>query len=203
MSCWVVPAIAAELWEVPIAEILRRIHNGVVPFRREQGFLFVDVAPYSPVYTPAAREPREESPPTYTIITPEESEALAAVTDAGPDEHTEVEAIAAEVDAVDVDADPLPQPMSVEIPTMRLVVDTIEDWEPAAESVEVGEDVEAQPDLDSPRTEAAAEAQSDEAEPEGAEADDGFDEHTRELSWRDWHRTRAQVGRTRRPPALA
>jgi len=47
MSCWVVPAVAAEFWGVPVQTVLNRVRDGQVPHKTDQGFLFVDVAPWS------------------------------------------------------------------------------------------------------------------------------------------------------------
>jgi len=48
MSCWVVPSLAAELWHIPLEQVWRRIRAGEIPSRQENGFTFVDVAPYGP-----------------------------------------------------------------------------------------------------------------------------------------------------------
>ena len=123
MSCWVVPAIAAEMWGVSVAQVLARVAEGSLATRVENGWTFVDIAPDSPTFVGGA--PRIK-PPTYTIITAEEQAALAA---------------------------------------------------PAAE------------ELLAP----AAQAHEEET----------TDEHSADISWRQWHRVRAEVGRTRRRPAAA
>ena len=46
MSCWVVPAVAADYWGVSLEEIWARIYRGQVPHKAERGFVFVDVAPW-------------------------------------------------------------------------------------------------------------------------------------------------------------
>ncbi|MEO6435102.1 MAG: hypothetical protein ABIP55_04995 [Tepidisphaeraceae bacterium] len=48
MSCWVVPSLAAEVWRIPLEQVLRRIREGEIAVREEDGFTFVDVAPYGP-----------------------------------------------------------------------------------------------------------------------------------------------------------
>jgi hypothetical protein len=77
MSCWVVPTIAAELWGVPLQQVLDGMKAGHIPFKDELGRSFVDVAPDSPkLQTPAAM--RQPTPPTFTVVT---SEELVALTD--------------------------------------------------------------------------------------------------------------------------
>ena len=81
MPCWVAPTLAAEIWRIPIEQLMRRIESGEIPVRREDGFLFVDVAPYGPrVERP--NHPPGERPATYvTIDTVEEPEPAVMVTD--------------------------------------------------------------------------------------------------------------------------
>jgi hypothetical protein len=47
MSCWVVPSVAAEFWGVSLDAVWARIYAGQVPHKRDGGFVFVDVAPWS------------------------------------------------------------------------------------------------------------------------------------------------------------
>lgn len=71
MSCWVVPTIAADLWGISVQQILDGVKMGNIPSKSEAGFTFIDVAPNSPkIHTP--KPMREPSPPTYTVVTPEE-----------------------------------------------------------------------------------------------------------------------------------
>lgn len=65
MSCWVVPAVAAELWGTTIGFVLQQIQNGRVPSKTEYGFVLVDVAPDSPVLTP---RPKAERQPTFVEV---------------------------------------------------------------------------------------------------------------------------------------
>lgn len=46
MSCWVVPAVAAEYWGVTIDVVWDRIHADLVPHKTERGFVFIDVDPW-------------------------------------------------------------------------------------------------------------------------------------------------------------
>ena len=48
MSCWVVPSLAAELWRMPLEQVLKLVRDGAVPSKEEEGFTFIDVAPESP-----------------------------------------------------------------------------------------------------------------------------------------------------------
>ena len=48
MSCWVVPAIAAEFWGVTLDVVWDRIYSDLVPHKTEQGFVFIDVDPWGP-----------------------------------------------------------------------------------------------------------------------------------------------------------
>ena len=60
MSCWVVPSLAAELWRMPLEQVLKLVREGTVPTKQEEGFTFIDVAPNSPkmgpTFLPAAGE---------------------------------------------------------------------------------------------------------------------------------------------------
>ena len=48
MSCWVVPAVAAEYWGVTLDVVWERIYSDLVPHKTERGFVFVDVDPWHP-----------------------------------------------------------------------------------------------------------------------------------------------------------
>src|SRR5688572_2236064 len=67
MPCWVAPSLAAELWHIALGELMRRIESGEIPVRNEDGFLFVDVAPYGP-RVERHNLPPAERPPTFTPI---------------------------------------------------------------------------------------------------------------------------------------
>jgi hypothetical protein len=71
MSCWVVPALAAEYLGTTVEELLSRVRLGTIPTRTENGFTFVDVAPHSRRWD----EP-EMRPPTFVELTAEELAAL-------------------------------------------------------------------------------------------------------------------------------
>lgn len=55
MPCWVVPAVASEIWNVPVEQIISAVQAGRIPSKRENGFTFIDVAPEAPTPTPAVR----------------------------------------------------------------------------------------------------------------------------------------------------
>ncbi len=64
MSCWVVPAVAAELWGVAVNEVLAQIKRGTLISKNEYGFTLVDVAPQSPTFQ-RSLTPAEPRPLTY------------------------------------------------------------------------------------------------------------------------------------------
>ncbi len=75
MSCWVVPTIAAEIWGMPLSELLRRIRNGEIETKQDAGFTFVDVAPYSnQIERPLL--PPDERPATFSTLSDAEMAAL-------------------------------------------------------------------------------------------------------------------------------
>jgi hypothetical protein len=61
MSCWVVPSLAADVWQIPLEQLLRRMTEGEIPIKLEEGFTFVDMAPNGPKlqrpHTPSAERP--------------------------------------------------------------------------------------------------------------------------------------------------
>lgn len=64
MSCWVVPSLAAELWRMPLEQVMKLVREGAVPTKEEEGFTFIDVAPNSPKMAPAHLA-HESRPPTF------------------------------------------------------------------------------------------------------------------------------------------
>jgi hypothetical protein len=68
MSCWVVPTLAAELWQIPLDQLMGRIRDGEIPVKDEDGFTFVDVAPYGP-HIQRPNVPPHERPATFTAAT--------------------------------------------------------------------------------------------------------------------------------------
>src|SRR5258706_3462134 len=101
MSCWVVPGVAADLWGVPLEQVLEWIRLGQVPSKSDYHFVLVDMAPNSP-----QAERRQESPPrrmqTFRVITAEE---LAELEVELVDESI-ADASKAQDDAPEDDADP-------------------------------------------------------------------------------------------------
>jgi hypothetical protein len=78
MSCWVAPTLAAEIWQISLELLMSRIASGEIPVRDEDGFLFVDVAPYGHRVERPNRAPHER-PATFTAI--EGDAATLMVTD--------------------------------------------------------------------------------------------------------------------------
>ena len=67
MACWVVPAIAAELWGVSLDVVLARIADGSLASDQNCGFTVVDAAPWGNSCSPP-RPTSEPPPPTYVAI---------------------------------------------------------------------------------------------------------------------------------------
>jgi len=90
MSCWVVPTIAAELWGVSIDHVLQQVRDGHLSHRVDDGFMFVDVAPNGGgcgIVKPAA-----VNPPTFTVLSEAEVDALCDETVANIEAADTVEA---------------------------------------------------------------------------------------------------------------
>lgn len=71
MSCWVVPSLAAELWQVPLEQLWRRIREGQLISKLEDGFTFVDVAPDGPKLI-GPNLPPHLRPATFTKVEDEQ-----------------------------------------------------------------------------------------------------------------------------------
>jgi hypothetical protein len=71
MPCWVVPAVAAELWGVSLELILARIADGSLAAGEECGFIVVDAAPWGTVAQPP--RPSSEPPPQTYVAIPADS----------------------------------------------------------------------------------------------------------------------------------
>jgi hypothetical protein len=80
MPTWVVPSIAAEMWRVPLNDLLGQIASGSIPAKLEKGFTFVDVDPYgaAPRARATTTTTRAERPATYRGLTDRELQALHA-----------------------------------------------------------------------------------------------------------------------------
>jgi hypothetical protein len=84
MSCWVAPTLAAEIWQISLELLMSRIASGEIPVRDEDGFLFVDVAPYGPRLERPIRAPEHrpamctpvEADAAELMVTDEEAAAL-------------------------------------------------------------------------------------------------------------------------------
>lgn len=77
MACWVAPAVAADLWNVPVGRVMEMIREGEVASKRDCDFLLVDVAPDSP----------QMAPPQPRVVTPAARPTFVA---AAADEEAEV-----------------------------------------------------------------------------------------------------------------
>jgi hypothetical protein len=89
MSCWVVPSVAAELWGVPVQQILDGVKAGQIPSKTELGRQFIDVAPDSPkIETATIKRHPTLRPPTFTVVSSEEIAALTDTTDQEIDEQS-------------------------------------------------------------------------------------------------------------------
>ncbi|MCC6423673.1 MAG: hypothetical protein IT447_09375 [Phycisphaerales bacterium] len=87
---WVVPAIAAELWNVSVQHIMDCIREGRIPSRSENGFVFVNVAPHNAGITPPKKRP-EDRPPTYVMVQPAESTVNESADLLSPEELEELQ----------------------------------------------------------------------------------------------------------------
>lgn len=76
MPCWVVPSIAAELWECHVDRITNAIRDGHLKTKEENGWMFVDVAPGSPTME-TGKALWAGSPWASQVVTQEEMQALA------------------------------------------------------------------------------------------------------------------------------
>lgn len=64
MSCWVVPAVAAEYWGVSLDAVWGRIYDDHVPHKVERGFVFVDLDPWR---VDPSGGVRHQPPPTFEL----------------------------------------------------------------------------------------------------------------------------------------
>lgn len=67
MSCWVVPAVAAELWGMSLQQVMERVKAGTLASKLELGFLLIDMAPNSPKIETGKRAPAAK-PKTYVEV---------------------------------------------------------------------------------------------------------------------------------------
>ncbi len=73
MSCWVAPAIAAELWGLSLRDIQEMIRRGRLTTQTDNGFSFVRLPNFS---IHGLRRPPEARPSTFAAVTPDELNAL-------------------------------------------------------------------------------------------------------------------------------
>ena len=83
MSCWVAPTLAAEIWQISLELLMSRIASGEIPVRDEDGFLFVDVAPYGSRIERPNKAPHER-PAMCTPADPDDTFSLGEYTPRRP-----------------------------------------------------------------------------------------------------------------------
>jgi hypothetical protein len=66
--------VAAELWSIPLADVLERIRTGKIPSKTDLGFVLVDAMPGGP----KVRKIREPGTPPRTFVEMEVDDALEA-----------------------------------------------------------------------------------------------------------------------------
>ena len=79
MSCWVVPTLAAELWGVPLEQVMGEIRAGAVVSKLDYGFTLVDVAPDSRELAPPPA--RKVLPAPMTFVSSIQIEAQEVATE--------------------------------------------------------------------------------------------------------------------------
>ena len=67
MSCWVVPALAAELWGMSLGQVLRGIKDGSIPWREEHGFAFVKAGPEAETLPAPVQHKAADRPSTFML----------------------------------------------------------------------------------------------------------------------------------------
>ena len=220
MSCWVVPTLAAEVWGVPLEQVLGQVRAGTVPSKVDCGFVLVDIAPDGqriappPTTTMTTLTPARprRSPPrrrrrTYVPLDMlDQAEAVALGVELKPDPPAPcgggptlatlaTSATLAGNSPAALSPIDLSEPSADELMALRL-------GEPAA-AVATAALALAEPEVVAPAAlpahavaEAVSAAADDESEdgpdPNHGEADDG-----RPL---DWRAARSRAARTRRPP---
>ena len=113
MSCWVVAMVAAEMWGVPVEQILAKVRSGEVPSKAEDGFLFIDVAPGSPRCDPP-KSLRQPHPPTYVVISRADLDALSAIDQSADPPPPADATTAAKANTGDSADESIPMPISID-----------------------------------------------------------------------------------------
>mgnify|MGYP000110480817 CR=1 FL=1 len=78
MSCWVVPTVAAEVWEMDLSQVMRAIHDGSAVSKTENGLQVVDVAPHGKEICRPDACSHQVAPVTYTSVSEAELDLLHA-----------------------------------------------------------------------------------------------------------------------------
>ena len=120
MACWVVPAIAAELWGVSVNHVLAGIRDGSIASRREHGFLCVDAAPGSYTYH---RPRRSDEPPLPTYVLVRSEDESRAPEASSPEESSSVEGSSEEASPEGLSVVPVSVAEDDELPPLDLEED--------------------------------------------------------------------------------
>jgi hypothetical protein len=115
MACWVVPAIAAELWGVSVNHVLAGMRDGTIASRYEHGFLCVDAVPGSYTYH-RPRRPDESPLPTYVLVRSEDESCA-------PVESSLAEALSEESSSEELSVVPVPVAEDEELPPLDVEED--------------------------------------------------------------------------------
>lgn len=177
MSCWVVPSIAAELWGIPLEQLMGQIRAGAVTSKTEHGFVLVDVAPDSERVAPSPRRRRPRTRTFTPVVEPTLGIPAPLVSDA------ELPALAANV-----------RPMTA--------ADGLRPEEPCDIAVRVAAAAADADDDDDDRIRAACDQHlhEDEMGPAGDPDPDRDGIYADEGPPLHWQVVRARVARTRKPP---
>jgi hypothetical protein len=185
MSCWVVPTVAADYWGITLDVVWRRLCDGLVPHKTEQGFVFIDVDPWA---ADSDGNSLHHSPPCTFVPAGEEiSLEQSILIDALESE---------EIELADWNqARPSTEAFEL-IEAESLLSD---DWNVASGRVRIADD-ELEPAFAS-----TADAEDDRG---NADQDSGVEDELPHLDEEEaatfgrlsWQEVRSQVSRTRRPP---
>jgi hypothetical protein len=79
MSCWVAPAVAAEMWHCSVEQVLAAVREGHVPSRVDGQFLLVQVTfPGMEIPPPPRPLHPRQAQRSEELVTPQELAALSA-----------------------------------------------------------------------------------------------------------------------------
>jgi hypothetical protein len=81
MSCWVVPSVAAEVWDMDLSKVMQAIHDGTAVSKTENGLQMVDVAPHGREICRPDQCPHKRPSVTSDEVSDEELALLGASDD--------------------------------------------------------------------------------------------------------------------------